>query len=237
MAFRRAGTRQTTEQSVRSLTPEIAGVSAETPHWIDPLGELLLKLLEHVPVMVTIMDAQVNLMYVNKEFVRVLGWTEEDVRRMPDLTTVCHPDPEQRAEAIEFARRAERKWGEFNPISKSGVPVPSSWMNIRIGETLVGIGVDITERKLREWEAERAREEVEARVERHLTPANRYSLSFRELSVLTLVAEGKTDREIAELLSIGYRTVQTHIGSILTKMGAKVRTEAGVRAVREGIID
>jgi non-specific serine/threonine protein kinase len=63
-------------------------------------------------------------------------------------------------------------------------------------------------------------------------PQSRAGLSPRELDVLRLVAAGQTDREIADLLSIGVRTVETHVGHILDKLGASGRTEAAAIAVR-----
>jgi len=195
------------------------------------------KIFEHVPVMILILDSEAKALYINKECERVLGWTEQEVRELPDVRAAWFPDPAEREEAREFTRAAESRWQEFRTTNKHGVRVPCMWMSLRVGTVLFGIGIDITDQKRRKADARRTREDVEARVERRIPPADPYGLTFRELTVLTLVAGGKTDREIASLLSIGCRTVQTHISNILTKMGAKVRTEAGVRAVREGIID
>ena len=197
---------------------------------------LMRTMLEHIPVMVAVLDSQHNVLYVNKEFERVMGWTEEEVREL-DIVSACLPDPAEQKEAEEFLRRSDARWAEFRTINKHGVLVPCMWMNLRVGDLLCGIGIDVSERERRVADEQMAREALEARVERRIPAANRYGLTFRELTVLTLVADGKTDREIASLLSIGLRTVQTHISNILTKLGAKVRTEAGVRAVREGIID
>ncbi len=55
------------------------------------------------------------------------------------------------------------------------------------------------------------------------------SLSAREAEVLRLLAEGLTDRQIAETLTISPRTVETHVGNILRKLEAKNRAEAAYR--------
>lgn len=55
------------------------------------------------------------------------------------------------------------------------------------------------------------------------------SLSGRELEVLRLLAEGLTDREIAASLIVSPRTVETHVSSILHKLGARNRAEAAGR--------
>jgi DNA-binding NarL/FixJ family response regulator len=59
------------------------------------------------------------------------------------------------------------------------------------------------------------------------------SLSSREDEVLRHLAEGLTDREIAERLGISPRTVETHVGSILHKLGVRNRAQAAAH-YREG---
>ncbi len=61
-------------------------------------------------------------------------------------------------------------------------------------------------------------------------------LTEREREVLTLVAEGKANKEIARELGIGDRTVRTHVTSILGKLGLVSRTQAAIYAVREGLV-
>jgi len=51
--------------------------------------------------------------------------------------------------------------------------------------------------------------------------------------VLQELVAGRSDREIAETLFIGQRTVQTHVSNLLAKLGAHNRAEAAVIAVRE----
>ena len=63
----------------------------------------------------------------------------------------------------------------------------------------------------------------------------RYGLTFREMAVLQLVASGQSDKEIATLLNISPRTAHVHIANVLRKMEARSRTEAAVRAVKEGL--
>jgi len=61
-------------------------------------------------------------------------------------------------------------------------------------------------------------------------------LTDREIEVLSLVAAGKTDKDIAEELFIGVRTVQSHVANLLTKLDVNVRSAAVARAIRSGII-
>ncbi|HYM52084.1 MAG TPA: response regulator transcription factor [Candidatus Dormibacteraeota bacterium] len=55
------------------------------------------------------------------------------------------------------------------------------------------------------------------------------ALSGREYEVLRHLAEGLTDRNIAERLGISPRTVETHVGSILHKLGVRNRAQAAAR--------
>lgn len=61
-------------------------------------------------------------------------------------------------------------------------------------------------------------------------------LSEREFDVLRLIAAGKSNAEIAEILVIGVSTVKTHIGNILKKLHLDDRTQAAVYAWKEGIV-
>ena len=63
------------------------------------------------------------------------------------------------------------------------------------------------------------------------------SLTGREREVLQALAEGLTDKEIAERLYLGVGTVRTHVNSILGKLGVRSRLKAVVFAVRYGAID
>jgi two-component system, NarL family, response regulator DegU len=58
----------------------------------------------------------------------------------------------------------------------------------------------------------------------------------REMDVLRLVAEGKTNQNIALQLSISEKTVEKYLSDIFQKIGASSRTEAAVFAVREGFV-
>lgn len=61
-------------------------------------------------------------------------------------------------------------------------------------------------------------------------------LTAREASVLDLIAQGKTNRQIAELLQISSDTAKEHVQSILTKLCVSDRTQAAVWAVRKGVV-
>jgi DNA-binding NarL/FixJ family response regulator len=66
--------------------------------------------------------------------------------------------------------------------------------------------------------------------------AGRNGLTFRELDILAELAYGNTDHEIATKLLVGEGTVKTHIRHILSKLGARNRTEAIATALRRHMI-
>jgi PAS domain S-box-containing protein len=96
---------------------------------------------------------------------------------------------------------------------------------------------DITEIKRAEEARQQAREELEGRVERQILRRNPYGLTFRELTVLHLVAAGKSDKQIGIGLGISPLTARKHLSNILAKMDAASRTEAVARGLREGLLD
>ena len=65
---------------------------------------------------------------------------------------------------------------------------------------------------------------------------NRFGLTSREFDVLRLLAQGKSDKEIAEALFIGTRTVETHVSNLIAKLGVHNRTEAATLATREQLV-
>jgi len=64
----------------------------------------------------------------------------------------------------------------------------------------------------------------------------RVQLTPRELSTLRLMADGKSNKEIANELGISDRTVKTHLGHLFEKLGVTSRTEAVKIATRRGLV-
>ncbi len=81
----------------------------------------------------------------------------------------------------------------------------------------------VAARVLRELAADDSR----ARRHEQLTP--------RELQVLGLLARGRANKAIALQLGVSDKTVKTHVGNILGKLGLSDRTQAALYAVREGL--
>ena len=68
-------------------------------------------------------------------------------------------------------------------------------------------------------------------------PLTTEPLTPRELEVLTLVAQGLSNQDIAEKLAISERTVRTHVSNILNKLHLASRLQATLYALHEGLVD
>lgn len=82
-----------------------------------------------------------------------------------------------------------------------------------------------------------ARKLIEEINEESNLPPTEDPLTEREVEVLMLVAQGHTNREIAEKLVVSEGTVGTHISNILGKLHLANRTQATLFALRQGLID
>ena len=61
-------------------------------------------------------------------------------------------------------------------------------------------------------------------------------LSPREMDVLRLLADGKSNKRIADALDLSEATVRTHVSNILSKLGVDDRTQPATEAIRRGIL-
>ena len=62
------------------------------------------------------------------------------------------------------------------------------------------------------------------------------SLSQREMDVLKLIVEGKSNNEIAEELYLSINTIKTHVRGIMNKLSVDDRVQAAVLALRSGLV-
>lgn len=82
--------------------------------------------------------------------------------------------------------------------------------------------------------SDRSRERERGHGDGH-TPAE--TLTGREREVLGLIARGRSNKRIALELGISEKTVKTHVGHLLAKLGVSDRTQAALLAVQEGLVE
>ena len=73
-------------------------------------------------------------------------------------------------------------------------------------------------------------------VPRRAPEANPFDLSPREQEVLVLLVQGKTDREVADLLSISHSTSRAHVAHVLQKLDARNRAVAVRKALENDLV-
>jgi len=179
-----------------------------------------------------------TMLEANPALAAMFGYELSEAIRMHVLDFVA---PESRDAVLQSIVSKSREPFEFTGLKKDGTtfPVEVCGRPIPYQGKMVTVAAlrDITEHKQAEEALQKAREELENRVERQMERGNPYGLTFRELTVLHVVAAGKADKEIASQLGITTLTASKHLANILDKMGAASRTEACVRALREGLLD
>ena len=202
------------------------------------------ELADLLPQVVFEMNETGRLTFGNRRGFDSFGYSQDDLDKGLHAFEMLVPEDRDRVkEALQRTYNGERLGGvEYTALRKDGSTFPIVIHGAPIYRDgrpmgLRGIIVDITKQKQQEAALEKAREELDSRVERQIRRGNAYGLTFRELTVLHLVAAGKTDREIGMTLGISHLTAQKHVANILSKMGAASRTEAGVRALREGLLE
>ena len=128
-------------------------------------------------------------------------------------------------------------------FARGGLPFEAGRARLALGAALHALGRRDAARR----EAERAREgfaalgaageERRALELAAATPARESgTLSRRELEVLALVAEGRTNAEIADALVLSEHTVHRHVANILAKLGCSSRAAAVGRAAEQGLL-
>lgn len=65
---------------------------------------------------------------------------------------------------------------------------------------------------------------------------SKFALSAREVEVLQLIVEGLSNQEIADRLTVSAETVKTHVRHVMEKLVVSDRTQAAVKALRQGLV-
>ena len=164
---------------------------------------------------------------VNQFGASQLGY-EPDELVGAEVLDVFHPDDRQAVrEQLNsvLLRKGEPTVWEFRKVRKDGSVI---WVReiARAAQDVDGAPIilivceDVTGLRRVEETLRHTRDELERKVERTLNGKGAYGLTFRELTVLHLVASGKPDKEIAMILGISPLTANKHVTNILSKMEA-----------------
>jgi DNA-binding NarL/FixJ family response regulator len=136
--------------------------------------------------------------------------------------------------SASFFGTSERVRGELL------VPVPHALM-FEYDRALRSIRATLGERRFAAaWQGGLGRsleEAVEDACAMQVVPREDQLLSTRELEVLTLLARGEANRDIADQLFLSPRTVESHVSSILTKLEVSSRRKAVAAARQRGLLD
>jgi DNA-binding NarL/FixJ family response regulator len=102
-----------------------------------------------------------------------------------------------------------------------------------------GLAMQLLQRLAGEDEGEERSEEVlaEARKERKAADPMPRGITPREAEVLRLLAQGRTNPQIAQDLAVSRGTAKIHVQNIISKLGVSDRTQAAVRAIELGLLE
>lgn len=118
-------------------------------------------LFDKIPVLVDLFNPELKITKVNKEFEKVLGWTNEDLREM-DILELGYPDPIYREMVKKDMSSPGGDWKEYSITAKNGEVRKQLWTNIQLSDnTILGLGYDITERKALENKLRSERESLQ----------------------------------------------------------------------------
>jgi DNA-binding NarL/FixJ family response regulator len=139
----------------------------------------------------------------------------------------------QLTKALDAARTASRLWSQIE------APYESARARVVLAQALRGLGdeesaraeLSTARRALVELGVPPAVREIDRLRERRLPGG----LSERELEVLRLVAEGRSNPDIARVLVLSHKTVARHLSNIFVKLGVTSRTAAAAYAHEHGL--
>jgi PAS domain S-box-containing protein len=108
--------------------------------------EILQQIIDYLPVMITIYEPDTQVLYLNPEFERLIGWRTPELGNI-NLMEQVYPDPDYRAMVSKYMQSLEPGWRDFALTARDGSIVNSSWANILLSDRRqVGIGIDVRER-------------------------------------------------------------------------------------------
>ncbi len=94
----------------------------------------------------------------NRECVRRLGWTQQELAELPDALSVFYPDPQVLQQVHQDVMRADGKFREYTVLAKDGTPRIQQWANFRTpaSRSTISVGHDVTEQRTMEAQLRQA---------------------------------------------------------------------------------
>lgn len=109
--------------------------------------ELLQTIFDHLPLMIGLYSASGEILMINRELERVIGWTKEEYQTV-NVLKACYPNPEDYEMVINYITNADRTWNDSKCRVRDGRIIDTSWAQVRLSDgRSIGIGQDITNRK------------------------------------------------------------------------------------------
>ena len=111
--------------------------------------EILRKIFDHIPVMISLRGADGRYQLVNREWERTLGWSQDEiVARGHEIFSELYPDPLSREEALSFIAGRGVEWKDSKTTTKDGRVIDTTWTRIKLSDgTSIGIGRDTTDQR------------------------------------------------------------------------------------------
>jgi PAS domain S-box-containing protein len=115
-------------------------------------NERLSTILEHAPVMIDAVDSEGKFTIWNRECVRRLGWTREELDALEAPLSVFYPDAEVLKHVLDDIARSDGRFREYEVLSKDGRVRTQLWANFRLPNTgaKISVGHDVTEQRAME---------------------------------------------------------------------------------------
>jgi PAS domain S-box-containing protein len=116
--------------------------------------EVLQKIFDHIPVMISFRDASGRMNLVNREWERTFGWSIEDIEKNDgEILNEIYPDAALLRRARDWIAAANCEWRDFKSKTRDGGLIDTTWAIVRLSDgTSISIGKDISDRKRGEEE-------------------------------------------------------------------------------------
>jgi PAS domain S-box-containing protein len=221
----------------RIAGPEASNIQGAQPDELSRRQkEFFRALVETSPDGIVILGSELEVTYENPSISRILGYQPGEFGGR-DAFAVIHPDdmPRITRRLAKMIQNPDDTGGhaQCRVRHKDGTwrLVDAVANNLLQNPTVKGIVVVIHKISRRQQDVRALAEE-----EAVLAVRKKYRLTGSEHRVLTLIAEGKSNPQIAEHLVISPSTVRFHVTGILRKLGVTSRTEAAAVALRRHLV-